>query len=84
MKTKKKTHWLRNTLLILAGCAIIGLILSGVLFTRDHNRTYVTASLSFTFDGAQEGIAPNGYAFDVNEINSEAVLTEALINSGSV
>jgi len=82
MKTNKKTHWLRNTLLILAGCAILGLILSGVLFARDHNRTYVTANLSFTFDGAQEGIAPNGYAFDVNEINSEAVLTEALINAG--
>ena len=82
MKTSKKTHWLRNTLLILAGCAIIGLILSGVLFARDHNRTYVTANLSFTFDGAQDGVAPNGYAFDVNEISSETVLTEALINVG--
>ena len=81
MKTNRKTHWLRNTLLILAGCAIIGLILSGVMFARDHNRTYVTANLSFTFDGAQDGIAPNGYAFDVNEISSENVLTEALINA---
>ena len=82
MKTNKKTHWLRNTLLILAGCAIIGLVLSGVLFARDHNRTYATANLSFTFDGAQDGVAPNGYSFDVNEINSEAVLTEALKNAG--
>ncbi|MBR3402267.1 MAG: hypothetical protein IKG67_08535 [Parasporobacterium sp.] len=82
MKTNKKTHWLRNTLLILIGCAIIGLILSAVLFMRDHNRTSVSATLSFTFDGAQNGVAPNGYAFDANEILSEEILTEALENAG--
>ena len=49
---------------------------------RDHNRTSVSATLSFTFDGAQNGVAPNGYAFDANEILSEEILTEALENAG--
>ena len=82
MKTMRKTHWLRNTILILAVCAVIGLILSLILFKKDNNRTYVTSNLSFTFDGAQEGLAPNGYAFDVNEISSEEVVTQALQNAG--
>ena len=82
MKTMRKTHWLRNTLLILAVCAVIGLILSVILFKKDNNRTYVTSNLSFTFDGAQEGLAPNGYAFDISEISSEAVVTQALQSAG--
>ena len=32
MKRMKKTHWLRNTLLILLACGIVGLVLSAVLF----------------------------------------------------
>ena len=82
MKTMRKTHWLRKTVLILAVCAVIGLILSVILFKKDNNRTYVTSNLSFTFDGAQEGLAPNGYAFDINEISSEAVISAALKNAG--
>ena len=82
MKTMRKTHWLRNTILILAACAVIGLILSVILFRKDNNRTYVTSNLSFTFDGAQEGLAPNGYAFDINEISSEEVVTQALQSAG--
>ena len=78
----RKTHWLRKTVLVLAACAVIGLILSVILFKKDNNRTYVTSNLSFTFDGAQEGLAPNGYAFDINEISSEEVVTQALRNAG--
>ena len=78
----RKTHWLRTTLLILAGCAVIGLILSAVLYARDHNRTYASATLSFSFDGAAEGLAPNGYAFDINDISDEEVITQALEDAG--
>ena len=82
MKTVKKTHWFRNTCLIIACCMILGLILSFVLYAKDHNRTYAAAKLTFSFDGAQDGIAPNGYAFDINEIDNELIVEDALENAG--
>jgi len=77
-----KKHWLKITLLVLAACAVIGLILSGILFTQNPGRTYASASLQFSFNGAGEGKAPNGYPFDVNGIFSEEVLEKALEESG--
>jgi len=82
MKNQKKTHWFRNTVLILAGCLIIGLIFSGILYARDNSRIYAVATMSFSFDGASEGKAPNGYRFDVNDITSTEVVEEALKNTG--
>ena len=73
-KLQNKT--LRNVILILLVSAVIGLILSVIVFFRNNTRTSVSTNLSFTFDGAQNGIAPNGYRFDVNEISSETILTE--------
>ena len=34
MKTAKKTHWFRNTLIVLIICGIIGVILASVLFFK--------------------------------------------------
>ena len=78
MKAKKKTHLLRNSIVILAICAIIGLALTAVLFTRNPSPTAATATLQFTFDGAADGIAPNGSAFDISGIASNDVLSGAL------
>ena len=75
----KKTHWLRNTILILLVCAVAGSVLSAVNFRKENSRVYVSSAIQFTFDGAAEGKAPNGYAFDpAAGITSEAVLSEAL------
>ena len=82
MKHFMKIHWIRNTLLIFCCCAVIGLIFSLVIFRRDNARTYAYSNISFTFDGAQNGLAPNGYAFDVNAIASEEVLTSAIKAAG--
>ncbi len=78
----KKTHWLRNTLIILLVCAIAGSILSVIQFRKEQNRTGVTATLTFSFDGAQEGLAPNGYAFNPSEMDSGTVISDALQNAG--
>lgn len=78
----KKTHWLRNTLIILLVCALAGGILSVIQFRRENNRTYVSAVLTFSFDGAQDGKAPNGYAFSPVELASETVVAEALAAAG--
>ena len=78
----KKTHWLRNTLIVLIICGILGCGLAAVLFFRENNRNYASASLLFAFDGAAEGKAPNGYAFDVSGLTADEVLNEALEAAG--
>ena len=78
MKSEKKTHWLRTTILVLVACGIVGLILSAVLFFRDPGPTYASATLVLTFDGAAAGIAPNGVPFDLRELNCDEVLSEGL------
>lgn len=74
----QKTHWLRNTLSVLIACGILGTILSAVLFLTNPEKTYASASIQFSFDGAAEGIAPNGYSFDISTIASDKVLEKAL------
>ncbi len=78
MKREKKTHWLRTTILVLLACGILGLILSAVLFRRDPGPTYASAKLVLTFDGAAEGVAPNGTSFDLKDLVRDDVLTEGL------
>ena len=82
MTTAKKTHWLRNILVVLIVSAIIGLILSVILFNQNPERTYASATIQFSFNGAGEGKAPNGYSFDVNGIYSEEMLQKGLEESG--
>ena len=78
----RKTHWLRTTLCVLIACAVVGVALSTVLFLSNPDSTTVSASLEFLFDGAADGLAPNGYPFTVEDIRSDAVLTAALEASG--
>ena len=82
MTTVKRTHWFRNTLIVLIICGLIGTGLAAVLFFGESNQIYATAAIQFSFDGAAEGKAPNGYAFDVNGITSDEVLEKALEASG--
>lgn len=82
MTAMKKTHWLRNTLIVLIICGIIGLILAAVLFMTEDNKTYAGATLQFSFDGAADGTAPNGYPFNANGISTDEVLEAALEASG--
>lgn len=78
----RKTHWLRTTLCVLIACAVLGTALSAVLFLSNPDSTTVSASLEFLFDGAADGLAPNGYPFTVEDIRSDAVLTAALEAAG--
>ena len=78
----KKTHWLRNTLIVLVVCGIIGTGLAAVLFARDGGKTSASASIQFSFKGAAEGKAPNGYAYDASVFTADEVLNEALAASG--
>ena len=82
MTTVKKTHWLRNTLIVLIVCGLVGTVLAAVLHFNESNQTYATAAIQFSFDGAAEGKAPNGYPFDVSGLTSDEVLDKALEASG--
>lgn len=78
----KKTHWLRNTLIVLIICGLAGTIWAAVQFNSENNRTYAASSIQFSFDGSAEGKAPNGYTFDMNGITSDEVLDTALEAAG--
>lgn len=78
----KKTHWLRTTLITLAACGLAGLILAVILFNVNPTRTSATSSVEFSFDGAAEGIAPNGLRYDISGFTSDEVLNAALEETG--
>lgn len=78
----KKTHWFRNTLIVLIICGLIGTVLAIVLFNQDAGRTAASATIQFSFNGAAEGKAPNGYSFDMSGITTDEVLNAALEASG--
>ena len=78
----KKTHWLRNTLIVLIICGLLGTILGAVLFFAEGNRTYAVSSIQFAFEGSAEGKAPNGYPFDLSGFTTDEVLDAALEASG--
>lgn len=78
----RKKHWLKITLITLAACAVAGLILAVILFSANPQRTSASSSIQFSFRGAAEGLAPNGYRFDLSGFTSEEILTVALENTG--
>ena len=78
MKQAKKTNWLKTTILVILACGIVGLALTAILFFTKPSPTYATATLVFTFDGAATGTAPNGTAFDVQDMTLDEVLSKGL------
>jgi len=78
----RKTHWFRLTLLVLIVCGVAGVILAVVQFRHNPDRTYASSTVQFSFKGAGEGRAPNGYNYDVSAFTSDEVLNEALQGAG--
>ncbi len=78
----KKTHWLRNTLIVLVICGLAGTVLAAIQFSGENNRTCAAASIQFAFEGSAEGKAPNGYPFDLSGFTTDEVLDAALEASG--
>ena len=82
MKRAKKRNWLVTTLCVLLACAVIGTILSAILFNAEKGKATASASIQFSFDGAAEGVAPNGYTFSLSDMTSDTVLEKALADAG--
>ena len=77
-----KTHWLRNSLLVMIVCLIVGAVFSVLRFQSTPKHTYARSRIQFSFDGAASGIAPNGENFDMTDIWSDSVLSKALADAG--
>ena len=82
MKKSNKRSWIRIFAVVLAAAFIAGAVLSAVLFKVDPSRTYARATLQMTFNGAADGIAPNGSLFNIGEMASDRVLSAALEAAG--
>lgn len=82
MTTMKKTHWFRNTLIVLIACGLLGTVLAAIFLNDGTIRTAATAEIEFSFDGAADGIAPNGNRFSMNGIYEDEVLNAALEKAG--
>ena len=64
---------------IILGIAVLaGVISTLIQFFGNPSPTYISAQLQLTFDGAAQGKAPDGYAFSVDDIQSDEVITAAL------
>ncbi len=69
--------------LIMASCigVCLGLAIVGVQYLTGKN-SYARAVVSFQYEGIEEGLDPNGAAFDINKIKSPVVIENALTNLG--
>ena len=73
----------RWTILIIA--IILGLILSLVnFFVLNPSKEYVSTRIELLYDGAAEGLAPNGQPFSIDSIKDSGLLTTAIEESGLV
>ncbi len=80
MKKRKKLY---QYILLAAICAgvLIGFVLIGVEHIMGQG-SYAKAVVSFQYEGIEEGLDPNGAAFDINKIKSPAVIEDALTSLG--
>ena len=78
----RKRAWLKIALITLAACAVAGVILAVILFNANPARTYAVSSVEFSFEGAANGLAPNGYRYDLSGLQSDEVLEAALKDAG--
>ena len=80
MKAKRKLYCY-----ILLSAVCIGVIIGLTLIAMDHIKgedAYAKAVVSFQYQGIEEGLDPNGAAFDINKIKSPSVIEEALNTLG--
>lgn len=80
MKKKKRLY---GYLLVFAVCigVCLGLIVAGVQYLVG-NSSYARAVISFQYEGIEDGLDPNGAAFDINKIKAPVVIEDALATLG--
>lgn len=81
MNRRKKLY---RYILAVAACAgvLAGLIAIGVDYIAGQN-TYARAVVTFQYEGIENGLDPNGAAFDINKMKSPKVIEDALMSLGT-
>ena len=81
MKRKKRLY---RYVMAIAACAgiLIGLIAIGVDYIAGQS-AYARAVVTFQYEGIENGLDPNGAAFDINKIKSPKVIEDALTSLGT-
>jgi len=75
---KKPLPFWGKALIVLVAVGLFGLVMALVLFKKNPEPSYAVAALQLSFDGAANGVGPDGYEFDLRELASDKVLTEAV------
>lgn len=80
MKKKKRRY---GYLLVFAVCigVCLGLLVAGVQYLMGKS-SYARAVISFQYEGIEDGLDPNGAAFDVNKLKAPVVIEDALRTLG--
>ena len=75
---------LKKYLLLWIVCAVVIFVLSfGYATVTTHiTKAKLTALISFSYDGIEKGLDPNGRDFDVNSIKNPAVIESAVTELG--
>ena len=81
MHRKKRLYWYIMAIAVCAGI-LLGLAAIGVEYIVGKS-TYARAVVNFQYEGIEEGIDPNGAAFDINKIKSPKVIEDALQAMGT-
>lgn len=78
-----KRKRLYGYLFVMAACIgiFIGLAISGIQYLTGKS-SYAKAVVSFQYEGIEEGLDPNGAAFDINKMKSPIVIENALASLG--
>ena len=79
MKKEAKKQFAANKyIVVLAVCLLIGIVVTIAVFFQNSGRVSANSSVLFAFDGAANGVTPNGDEFDIFGIGAEDVLSAAL------
>lgn len=81
MKKKKKLYRYAMAIAVCTGI-LLGLIVMGVEYIAGQS-AYARAVITLQFEGIENGLDPNGAAFDINKIKSPKVIEDALMSLGT-
>ena len=81
MAKRKRTYRYLMAIAVFIG-VLIGLIVTGVKYITGKSAC-AQAVITFQYDGIEEGLDPNGAAFDINKLKAPVVIEAALESLGN-
>ena len=80
---KKNNNHLLAFIICFVAAGLLGVIIGTIkYFGTERSATNVSATVTLSYDGISEGLAPNGERFDINSFYSEDLMGQALTQCG--